>query len=74
MARLRAWWERNLQKKGIKFEVPLPTFYIYYTKYLEIFQIFVCAFLYEYRLSWISEVRISYELQATLQVGKESSF
>lgn len=61
-------------KERNKFEVPLPTFYIYYTKYLGNFQIFVCAFLYEYRLSWISEVRISYELQAILQAGKESFF
>lgn len=56
-------------KERNKFEVPLPTFYIYYTKYLKIFQIFVCAFLYEYKSFWIFEVRISYESQAILQVG-----
>nr|DAX21373.1 MAG TPA: hypothetical protein [Caudoviricetes sp.] len=61
-------------KERNKFEVPLPTFYIYYTKYLEIFQIFVCAFLYEYKSFWIFEVHISYELQSILRVGKESSF
>lgn len=61
-------------KERNKFEVPLPTFYIYYTKYFGNFQIFVCAFLYGYKSFYIFEGHIFYELQAILQVGKESSF
>nr|DAH79617.1 MAG TPA: hypothetical protein [Caudoviricetes sp.] len=74
ISRITSLMGEESSKERNKFEVPLPTFYIYYTKYFGNFQIFVCAFLYEYRTFWIFEEHTSYELRAILRVEKESSF